>query len=148
MKIDNWLKINCKDLTGKRVVITGATGGLGREICFLLAKLNANIILACRNIESAENLKLDLKKEYKSINIDILQLDFCDVKSVKKCVSLLKKYKGIDILINNSGVYNIPLKKYTVNLEQHLKIFEELHTIIFGPLLLVPKTYTGTPKYH
>ena len=111
MSIDRWLKSNSESLKGKRVVITGATGGLGREICFILARLEADITLACRNEKLANNLKFEILNNYSNVKIDFVELDLRNIKSVKKCINLLKLYKGIDIFINNAGVYNIPIMK-------------------------------------
>ena len=110
MGIKKWLEKNCDDLSGRRVVITGATGGLGREICSILAKLGANITLACRNKALAEELKGSLIAEYSDTKVDFVSLDLSSLDSVKKCIASLKEYDGIDILINNAGVYNVPLK--------------------------------------
>lgn len=111
MNIKKWLNKNVSSLKDKRVVITGATGGLGREICLMLAELKADITLACRNKSLAEKLTQDIKAIYPDTNVDYVELDLSSLKSVDTCVSKLKKYNGIDILINNAGVYNVPLKK-------------------------------------
>lgn len=37
------------DLTGKIIIVTGATGSIGKQTVYKLAKLQATIILACRN---------------------------------------------------------------------------------------------------
>ena len=110
MKIEKWLNKNINTLKGKKVVVTGATGGLGREICMQLAYLQADIILACRNPKLSESLKQDILSKYPDCTIDYVNLDLSSLESVDNCVSELKKYKGIDILINNAGVYNVPIK--------------------------------------
>ena len=61
MNLYKWINKNCTRLTGKRVVVTGATGGLGKELCFLLAELDANLVLACRNTTLAEKLKTEMR---------------------------------------------------------------------------------------
>lgn len=111
MNIKKWLRNNCNSLKGKRVVITGATGGLGREICYLLAELEADITLACRNESLSNQLSDEIKLKFPAINIDFVPLDFSDIESVDNCIKQLKKYDGIDILINNAGIYNVPIKK-------------------------------------
>ena len=111
MNTKKWLNKYCKTLKNKRVVITGATGGLGKEICFFLAELSANLTLAVRNINSAENLKTAILSRFPETNIDIVELDYSNLTSVKNCIKELKKYNGIDILINNAAVYNVPVTK-------------------------------------
>ncbi len=110
MDITKWLDKNCNSLHGKRVVITGATGGLGREICDMLGYLGADITLACRNKALSEGLITSLKTKFPSLNVDFVALDLSNIDSVKSCIEELKKYNGIDILINNAGVYNVPMK--------------------------------------
>lgn len=111
MNTKKWLNKYCKTLKNKRVVVTGATGGLGKEICFFLAELSANLTLAVRNINSAENLKTAILSRFPETNIDIVELDYSNLTSVKNCIKELKKYNGIDILINNAAVYNVPVTK-------------------------------------
>lgn len=110
MNSKKWIEKNIPDLNGKIIVVTGATGGLGREICKCLAKNNAHIVLACRNKNLAEKLKQDLIAEFGKIKIDFVPLDLSDMASVQNFIKDIKKYNGIDVLINNAGVYNVPLK--------------------------------------
>lgn len=111
MKKNKWLEKNCASLKNKRVVITGATGGLGEVICFMLAELDADITLACRNENKANALKSKLLTSYPNTKIDFVHLDFNSLESVNNCINKLKLYNGIDILINNAGIYNVPLEK-------------------------------------
>lgn len=111
MKYIKWIRKNCNNLKNKRVVITGATGGLGKEICLYLAELEANITLACRNKNKTEKLIEEIKGFYPNANLEFIELDLENIKSVKGCIKEIKKYNGIDILINNAGIYNVPIKK-------------------------------------
>lgn len=49
------------DLTNKRVVVTGAGKGIGREICLLLHKCGAHVIAVSRSPEDLESLKKEIK---------------------------------------------------------------------------------------
>lgn len=51
MNVQKWLAANTAPLAGQRVALTGATGGLGRELCFYLAGLGAELILLDRSRE-------------------------------------------------------------------------------------------------
>ncbi len=110
MSIQRYLQKNCQNLNNKNVVVTGATGGLGKEICYGLARLNANITLACRKQELAEKLKQELLKINPNLNVNFVKLDLQDFACVNTCIQELKKLNGIDILINNAGIFNVPLK--------------------------------------
>ena len=110
MKIETWIKLNTKDLTGKTVVITGATGGIGKQLCIYLAKLNANLILACRSVSKTTTLIEELKTINPNIKVDFLHLDLEDVINVKSAVEKLKQI-DIDFFIHNSGIYNIPMQE-------------------------------------
>lgn len=111
MNITKWLNKHTTNLKGKRIVVTGATGGLGKELCKLFAGLNANLTLAVRNEKLANSLKQEILNEHPNANIDFISLDLSNKQSVDGAIQELKKYNGIDILFTNAGVYNVPLKK-------------------------------------
>lgn len=111
MSIKNWIKKNCDSLKNKRVVITGATGGLGRETCLYLASLGADMTLACRNKRLAENLIVEITSKFPETSVDFVELDYSSIDGVDKAITEIKKYNGVDVLINNAGVYNVPIKK-------------------------------------
>ncbi len=51
-------------LDGKLVVITGANTGIGKETVAELARRGANVIMACRSLERAENARTDILNNY------------------------------------------------------------------------------------
>lgn len=109
MKNTKWLEKNVPDLNGKIIVVTGATGGLGKEICKCLAYKKAHIVLACRNQKLSDKLKKDILGQYPDTKVDFIPLDLSDMDSVNNFIEKIRKYNGIDALINNAGVYNVPL---------------------------------------
>lgn len=102
--------MNCKDLNGKTIAITGATGGIGRELCDYILNSGANLILLDRNAEKSHALGKKLLNKYNNAKIEYITTDLEDFESVKhSCESL--KSKPIDIFIHNAGAYSIPRKK-------------------------------------
>ena len=83
-----------------KVLITGASSGIGRDLAREFAKLNYDIILVARNIERLQELKKELSNKYKT-NVVYESVDLTDRK---KCIDLYSKYTDIDILINNAGL--------------------------------------------
>ena len=67
MTIKKWLKENAHILSGKTIAITGSTGGLGNEICDILAELEANLLLLNRNLKKSENQKTKLLEKYPNL---------------------------------------------------------------------------------
>ena len=57
-----------------KVLVTGASSGIGRDIAREFAKRNYDLILVARNVERLEALKEELKNEYK-VNVEYLSVD-------------------------------------------------------------------------
>lgn len=94
-------------LSGKTVVVTGATGGLGVELCFRLAAMNASLVLLNRNPQKAKELEERLKSQYPSVMIQHITADMANIASVKAAAEQLQQ-RPIDVLIHNAGAYGIP----------------------------------------
>jgi fengycin family lipopeptide synthetase B len=93
-------------LRNKICLLTGATGGLGKEIIRSLIFENIKIIIIGK---SKKKLK-DLKSKYNKININIIDsydCDFSNQNNIKTTIeNILKKKYSIDILINCAGDFN------------------------------------------
>lgn len=109
MNYKKWLNNNTENLKGKKVAITGATGGIGEELCKFLAYLGAELVLLNRSEEKTEKLIESLKIEFPDVNCSFLKLDLEDKNSVDFVVSNLKN-NCPDVLIHNAGAYCIPRK--------------------------------------
>lgn len=107
MNIASWLVKNTKDLQGKRIAVTGSTGGLGRELCAYLASLGASLVLLDRNAERSQAHRERLLGQCGDIQVDCFPLDLEDLISARSAVEYLCK-TGIDVFIHNAGAYSIP----------------------------------------
>ena len=121
MSIQNWIKQNTESLEGKTVAVSGSTGGIGRELCSLLAALGADIICLDRNAQKVEALREMLLKEHPSLSLRHIELDLENVDSTKAAAEALKETKP-DVLILNAGAYHIPRKKSGLGLENVFQI--------------------------
>ncbi len=110
MTTKSYFEKNIKNLSGKAIAISGATGGLGSSICRILAENGANVILIDRNREKQEALITSLKQNYPSITVDGLLADMEDINSVKRLADALSE-RPFHALILNAGAYSIPRRK-------------------------------------
>ncbi len=82
--------MNKEILFGKNCFITGAKGGLGKEIAFEMAKCGCNLFLTGRNTSNLEMLKSELKKINKNIKIFFEKCDLNNFDEIKRIISKAK----------------------------------------------------------
>ncbi len=87
-----------KRFEGKHVLITGATGGIGRAMVHAFAQEGARVCLSGRNHEALEAL-------HHEVGGAVLPLDLGDPRACEPTIKDLEKREGpIDILVNNGGI--------------------------------------------
>ena len=87
------------NLKNKKVLITGATGGIGNCIVKKFYELEAKIVASGTNEKKLE----DLKNKFTNIHAEKFQLDNHD--KIENFINLVdEKLSGIDILVNNAGI--------------------------------------------
>lgn len=88
------------DLTGKRALVTGASGGIGREIAKALAQAGATVALSGTRVGALEDVAKEIGKDSPILPCNLSKLDDVD-KLVPAAEAAMG---GIDILINNAGM--------------------------------------------
>ena len=91
-----WTPARLGDLTGKRIIVTGATNGVGLGTARALTRAGAHVIMAVRNTE----LGAQRAKEIGG-STSIMKVDLADLSSVRAFADALDG--DVDILINNAG---------------------------------------------
>lgn len=107
MNIGRWIDENTTSLSGKLVAVSGATGGIGRELCLHLGALGASLALINRSREKALALEAELKEKFPDISITHISADLEDFDTVRTCADELSALP-LDYLILNAGAYSIP----------------------------------------
>ena len=91
------------ELTGQKAIVTGAGGGIGRELCRALAEMGADVALVDTNRENMEKVANDLRGYGRGIMI--CEIDVTKARDVENAASqVLGRWGRIDILVNCAGV--------------------------------------------
>jgi NAD(P)-dependent dehydrogenase (short-subunit alcohol dehydrogenase family) len=91
-------------LRGKKVLVTGASSGLGAHFAKLSAKSGARVTIAARRKDRLEALAPELT-ELGASTVEVLALDVADENAVQRAVEGVSSQ--IDVLVNNAGVNEI-----------------------------------------
>jgi len=93
-------------LSDKNCLITGATGGLGREIAKLFVEKNCNLFLTGTNNSKLSALSDELKTANKEVKISYCESDLASTEEISKLVKEIRKeFSSIDIVINCAGIF-------------------------------------------
>ena len=96
-----------KRLSGKTVLITGASSGIGRSTAFEFARIcpqNLKLILTARRIDSLKQIAADIAKEVgDSVRVLPVQLDISNADQVRRfAAGVPGEFNQIDVLVNNA----------------------------------------------
>jgi NAD(P)-dependent dehydrogenase (short-subunit alcohol dehydrogenase family) len=121
------------DLTGKVVVVTGGSRGLGREIAFAVARQGADVVIASRKLENCEEAAKEIKhetgRETMAYGVHVGRWDelepFVD--------AVYDRFGRVDVLFNNAGMS--PLYDKLTDVSE--KLFDSVVNLNFkGPFRL------------
>jgi uncharacterized protein len=87
---------NNQPIAGRRVLVTGASGGLGGAIARHLHASQAQLVLSARNVDALESLREELDQKP-----EVIAADLCDQDAVER---LLRMAEPVDILVANAGL--------------------------------------------
>jgi NAD(P)-dependent dehydrogenase (short-subunit alcohol dehydrogenase family) len=101
MKSNNWTAADLPDLSGKTVVVTGASSGIGIPTTRELARAGARVVLAVRNMAKGEEVSRTIKGR-----TEVRHLELTSLASIREFADA---WTGdLDILVNNAGIMLVP----------------------------------------
>jgi NAD(P)-dependent dehydrogenase (short-subunit alcohol dehydrogenase family) len=139
-----WTKKNIPDQTGRLAVVTGANAGIGFETALALYEAGAQVVLACRNLKSAELAMASMQEKKGKGKLEVALLDLSSLIAVKHFAETFgKKHRKLDLLINNAGVMKPPASKTTEGYELQFGVNFLGHFALTGHLYPILKTTPG-----
>ena len=100
------------DQSGRRIIVTGANSGTGREATQRLAAAGAEVVMAVRNLAKGEAARDEIIEAIPDARLELRQLDLADLASVRKFADGID---AVDTLVNNAGVMAPPTRFETVD---------------------------------
>ncbi|KAI3322255.1 NAD(P)-binding protein [Xylariaceae sp. AK1471] len=136
-------KSTIPDLSGRVLLVTGGTGGIGAEIVVELAKHNpGRIYFTGRNTASAEKTIQRVKAVSPSVDATFVACDLADLSTVKAAANkILAESNRLDVLMANAGIMAKPAVLSADGYETHFATNHMGHALLTKKLLpLLEKT--------
>jgi hypothetical protein len=97
---------------GRRIIVTGANSGTGREAARRLAAAGAQVVLAVRSLEKGRSAADAILQQTPDARLEVARLDLADLASVREfAAAVTADGRRVDVLVNNAGVM-IPPQRY------------------------------------
>lgn len=125
-------------------VVTGATGGIGKEIARKLLRQGATVIIGARSVGKGETARAEFANEPGGGKVEVLPLDVASLKSVREFAAAVgKAHPSLQLLVNNAGALFNERRQTAEGHELTLA------TNVLGPYLLthllLPQLRAGGP---
>src|SRR5687768_13287937 len=96
------------DFSGRSVIITGGSRGLGLVMARQLAKEGARVCLLARDVRELDRAKRLVAEESPAAEVDTIRCDVRRRGEVREAVArVMEKWAAIDVLINNAGIIQV-----------------------------------------
>lgn len=120
----------------KLAIITGADGGMGREITRAVATAGYRVIMASCRPQKAEAVRASLLQEHDSLEIEIRQLDLASLASVARFAdTILSEGRPVSLLMNDAGTMETGLHITEDGLERTVSVNYVGHYLLTRKLL-------------
>ena len=120
MTAHQWTLADIPDLTGRRALVTGVTGGLGEHTVLELARKGASVVMTARSQTKLQRAVDDVRRVLPQAELVPLVLDLADLSSVRRAVDEVRPLGALDLLVNNAGVMATPHRRTADGFELQL----------------------------
>jgi len=95
-----------KKTSGKIIMVTGASSGIGKEAVLQLAQQGHYVVMVCRNTRRGEPALTEIKSRSGSDRIELLTADLASQRQIRTLVDRFKAtFDRLDVLVNNAGLF-------------------------------------------
>jgi len=131
---------------GKRVLITGATNGIGKQAALELAAMGAAVTIVGRDESKTRKVSIDLRTQSGNADIDFLIADLSSMAETRRVAEeYLAKYQRLDVLLNNAGAM---FSSFQTSAEGYEMTFALNHFSYYLLTALLLDIIKGTAREH
>jgi len=103
-RLEHWSDLASYDLSGRTIVVTGATSGIGRQAVEQFARLGAHVVICGRDVAKARQVRNEIAVSTGSSELSIACADMAEIEEVDAMADqLLATHQQIDVLVHNAG---------------------------------------------
>jgi NAD(P)-dependent dehydrogenase (short-subunit alcohol dehydrogenase family) len=133
-----WDNNSIPNQSGRVVIVTGSTSGLGKQAAKVLAGKGATVVMAVRNTQKGNTVVQEIQQTHPNAKVDVRKLDLSSLKSIHDfSEDFNTNYNRLDILINNAGVMACPFATTEDGFEIQMGVNHLGHFALTG--LVMPK---------
>ncbi|MFZ4719898.1 MAG: SDR family NAD(P)-dependent oxidoreductase [Ilumatobacteraceae bacterium] len=130
-RVDHWTPLDRYDLTGRVVVVTGATSGLGRVGAEQMARCGATVVLWGRDRDKTERVRDEIAAATGNTTLEVALADTGDLDAVRAAAAgIAAAHERVDALVHNAGALTADRRTVPGGLEATIA------SQVVGPFLL------------
>jgi NAD(P)-dependent dehydrogenase (short-subunit alcohol dehydrogenase family) len=131
----SWTPADIPDLSGRRALVTGVTGGLGHHVVLELARAGAEVLATARDtVRGKESLDV-IHESVPKARVELVELDLADLASVHAAAArVVADGRPLDICVNIAGVMAAPQRRTVDGFELQIGTNHVGHFALVGGL--------------
>ncbi|WP_395570427.1 SDR family NAD(P)-dependent oxidoreductase [Streptomyces sp. BK79] len=133
----SWTPAHLADLTGRTVVVTGSSRGIGAAAAVHLARHGAHVIILCPSASQGRASAEAVRRRVTAARVESVTCDLARPDQVREAAGEITRLVGgrLDVLINNAGVAALPYTRSPAGFEMHFAVNHLGHFALTGHLL-------------
>ncbi|MGH3485045.1 MAG: oxidoreductase [Nocardioidaceae bacterium] len=135
MSASSWTTADIPDLSGRRALVTGVSGGLGHHVVLELVRAGAEVLATARDRSRGKESLDAIRSEVPGAHVELVELDLADLASVRAAAArVVADGKPIDICVNIAGVMAAPQRRTVDGFELQIGTNHVGHFALVGGL--------------
>jgi NAD(P)-dependent dehydrogenase (short-subunit alcohol dehydrogenase family) len=133
------------DLSGKRMLITGGSSGLGQETARALAAHGAHVVFTARDVAKGGSVAAAIRESSGNQKVEVMDVELGSMASIRSFAErFLTHHPRLDVLIDNAGVMACPFARTSDGFEMQFGSNHLGHFLL--TCLLAPALLRGAPS--